>query len=157
MFEVISVLGFTLGFTSPGPNEIQYTMLKHRHPSGLQITLKLFNKIWREGTSPNAWRLATVISIKKERNNGLHPYHYRPISLTSCFFKLMKRLTSKRLQWYLEKENSIAEKQFGFRKRHSTADPLLMLQHDISQAFTRKRNILAVSFDLEKAYDTTWK
>ena len=69
----------------------------------------------------------------------------------------MERITSRRLQWYLEKENSIAEKQFGFRKRHSTADPLLMLQHDISQAFTRKRNILAVSFDLEKAYDTTWK
>ena len=77
-----------------------------------------------------------------------------PSHSQGCVCKLMKRLTSKRLQWYPEKENSIAEKQFGFRKRHSTADPLLMLQHDISQAFTRKRNILAVSFDLEKAYDT---
>ena len=69
----------------------------------------------------------------------------------------MGRLVSKRLQWFLEKENIIAEKQFGFRRRHCTADPLLMLQHDISQAFARKRNVLAVSFDLEKAYDTTWK
>ena len=145
------------GDTSPGPDKIHYAMLRHLHPSALQITLKLYNKIWQEGTIPDAWRLATVIPIKKEGKDGLDPSHYRPISLTSCLCKLMERITSRRLQWYLEKENSIAEKQFGFRKRHSTADPLLMLQHDISQAFTRKRNILAVSFDLEKAYDTTWK
>ena len=143
--------------TSPGPDEIHYAMIRHLHPSALQTTLKLFNKIWQEGTIPDAWRMAIVIPIKKEGKNGLDPSHYRPISLTSCLCKLMERMTSKRLQWYLEKEDIIAEKQFGFRKRHSTADPLLILQNDISQAFARKRKILAVSFDLEKAYDTTWK
>ena len=132
-------------------------MIKRLHPSALVETLHLFNQIWKEGTIPDTWRMAIVIPIKKEGKDGLDPSHYRPISLTSCLCKLMERMVSKRLQWYLEKENVIAGEQFGFHKRHSTADPLLMLQHDIGQAFARKRNVLAVSFDLEKAYDTTWK
>ena len=32
-----------------------------------------------------------------------------------------------------------------------------MLQYDIQQAFIRKNKVMAISFDLEKAYDTTWK
>ena len=143
--------------TSPGPDEISYMMIRHLHPTTFERILQLFNKIWSEGTLPDQWRMATVIPIKKQGKDGLEPTDYRPISLTSCLCKLMERMICRRLQWYLEKQSIIDSKQFGFRKGHSTADPLLMLEHDISQAFSRKRKILAVSFDLEKAYDTTWK
>ena len=36
-------------------------------------------------------------------------------------------------------------------------DPLLRLEHDISAAFENGKFLLAVFFDLQKAYDTTWK
>ena len=143
--------------TSPGPDNVQYAMIRNLHPSATDSLLYLYNRVWDEGVIPEAWRTATVIPIKKEGKDGLDPTHYRPISLTSCLCKLMERMVSMRLQWYLEKENIISNRQFGFRKGHSTADPLLMFQHDINQAFNRKSKILAVSFDLEKAYDTTWK
>ena len=143
--------------TSPGPDEISYIMIRHLHQTSFEGILKLFNRIWSEGTLPDQWRMATVIPIKKEGKNGLEPTDYRPISLTSCLCKLMERMICRRLQWFLEKQSIIEQKQFGFRKGHSTADPLLLLEHDISQAFSRKQKILAVSFDLEKAYDTTWK
>ena len=143
--------------TSPGPDKIHNAMIRHLHPSALHQILVLFNQIWREGTIPESWRSAIVIPIKKEGKDGLDPTHYRPISLTSCLCKLMERMICLRLRWFLDSEKKIAAKQFGFRKCHSTSDPMLMLEHDISQAFSRRRMILAVSFDLEKAYDTTWK
>lgn len=143
--------------TSPGPDKVHNAMIRHLHPTALQQILELYNQIWREGTVPESWRSATVIPIKKEGKNGLDPTHYRPISLTSCLCKLMERMVCRRLRWFLDKEGTITPNQFGFRKYHSTSDPMLMLEHDISQAFARKRMILAVSFDIEKAYDTTWK
>jgi len=143
--------------TSPGPDEIHYEMIRHAHETTIAAILQLFNKIWIEAVIPQPWKAAIVIPIKKEGKDGQNPENYRPISLTSCLCKLMERMASKRLTWYLEKEECINPKQFGFRKYQSTADPLLMVEHDIAQAFNRKRNILAVSFDLEKAYDTTWR
>ena len=47
--------------------------------------------------------------------------------------------------------------QFGFRCFRSTADPLLRLEHDISAVFEKDKFVLAIFFDLQKAYDTTWK
>ena len=143
--------------TSPGPDEIHYAMIRNLHPTAMEYALRLFNQVWNEGKMPDMWRTATVIPIKKNGKDGLEPTHYRPISLTSCLCKLMERMSCNRLQWFLEKENTINPFQFGFRKRQSTVEPLLRLEHDIGQAFTRKRMIMAVSFDLEKAYDTTWK
>ena len=42
--------------------------------------------------------------------------------------------------------------QTGFRKRRGTIDHLIRLE-----TFIRKQHLTAVFFDLEKAYDTTWK
>ncbi|XP_076057625.1 uncharacterized protein LOC143035044 [Oratosquilla oratoria] len=47
--------------------------------------------------------------------------------------------------------------QFGFRKNHSTLDPLLILSREIQNAFARRHQTIGVFFDLEKAYDTTWR
>jgi len=47
--------------------------------------------------------------------------------------------------------------QSGFRKQRSTTDELVRLETFIREAFVQKQHAVAVSFDLEKAYDTTWK
>ena len=143
--------------TSPGEDEVHYKMIKHLHPTALQEILILYNEVWMRSEMPEEWKTAIIIPIKKEGKNGSDPTHYRPISLTSCLCKLMEKMAKTRLCWYLEKNNIISLKQFGFKKNHSTTDPLLIFEHDIRQAFSRKRMILAVSFDLEKAYDTTWR
>ena len=47
--------------------------------------------------------------------------------------------------------------QSGFRKHRSTTDQLLRLESFIREAFVRREHVVSVFFDLEKAYDTTWK
>ena len=44
-----------------------------------------------------------------------------------------------------------------FAKKRSTLNPLLRLSNQIQQGFALKRQTIGVFFDLEKAYDTTWR
>ena len=47
--------------------------------------------------------------------------------------------------------------QSGFRKNRSTTDQLVRLETFIREVFVQKQHTVAVFFDLEIAYDTTWK
>ena len=62
-----------------------------------------------------------------------------------------------RLVWYLESKELLSNRQFGFRKNKSTLDPLLCLSREVQNAFAVQHQTVVVSFDLEKAYDTTWR
>ena len=66
-------------------------------------------------------------------------------------------MVNARLTWVLENEDLLNNVQCGFRKNHSTVDQLVRLETFIREAFANKQHVIAVFFDLEKAYDTTWK
>ena len=51
----------------------------------------------------------------------------------------------------------LARFQSDFRSDRSTTDNLVRLETFIHDAFIKKEHVVAVFFDLEKAYDTTWR
>ena len=69
----------------------------------------------------------------------------------------MERMINDRLVWFLESNQLITKYQAGFRKNNCTNDHLIRLESFIRDAFVKKEHVVAVFFDLEKAYDTTWK
>ena len=143
--------------TATGPDEVHYQMLKHRPPKSLQALLDIFNDMWETGKFPESWELATVIPIPKPGKDHAEPNSYRPIALTSCLCKTLERMINVRLVWYLESNNLISPVQSGFRSERSTNDNLVRLETFIRDAFVAKEHVVAVFFDLEKAYDTTWR
>ena len=143
--------------SATGPDDIHYQMLKHLPESSLQALLGIFNHIWTTGDFPEDWRLATVIPIPKPGKDHAEPTNYRPIALTSCLCKTLERMINKRLIWYLESNNLLSRYQSGFRAGRSTNDNLVKLETFIRDAFVKKEHVVAVFFDLEKAYDTTWR
>ena len=64
---------------------------------------------------------------------------------------------NNRLIWVLESKGLLASEQCGFRKNRSTADHLVRFDSCIRNVFAKKEHVLSIFFDLEKAYDTTWK
>jgi len=66
-------------------------------------------------------------------------------------------MINTRLVWYLEKLKLITRVQSGFRKQRSTTDQLVHLETFVREVFVNKQHTVAIFFDLEKAYDTTWK
>ncbi|KAG1713967.1 RNA-directed DNA polymerase from mobile element jockey [Nymphon striatum] len=143
--------------TSPGPDSIHYQMLKHLPDCSLALMLNIFNTIWITGAIPSSWLEATVIPIPKPGKDHTDPSNYRPIALTSCICKTMERMINCRLTYFLETNNILTKYQSGFRRHRSTIDHLVKFETLVREAFVRREHLVAVFFDLEKAYETTWK
>ena len=143
--------------TAVGPDSIHYQLLTHLPDPCLDILLKVFNEIWISGFFPPTWREAIIIPIPKPGKDHSDPNNYRPIALTSCICKTMERMVYERLMWQLEMLGALSPLQCGFRKNRSTVDHLIRFETYIRSAFSNKEHVVAVLFDIEKAYDTTWK
>jgi len=85
------------------------------------------------------------------------PNNYCPIALTSCLCKFIERMINNRLVWFLERNKLITPLPCGFRKQRTTTDHLVRLGSFIREAFIQRQHAVAIFFDLEKAYDCTWK
>ena len=143
--------------TTAGPDNIHYQILKHLPSDALETLLNIMNEIWRTGKFQEDWHKAVIIPIPKPGKDKTEATNYRPIALTSCICKTMERMINDRLVWFLESNNLISGNQAGFRKNYSTNDHLVRLESFIRDAFIKKEHCVAIFFDLEKAYDTTWK
>jgi hypothetical protein len=125
--------------------------------SALETLLAIFNDTWLTGNFPPGWSQATIIPIPKPGKDSTDPGNYRPIALTSCVCRTFERLVNDRIVWYLETNNILTEYQSGFRKQRSAIDHLVHLESFIRESFVRRERVVSVFFDLEKAYNTTWK
>ena len=67
----------------------------------------------------------------------------------------MERMVNKRPVWVIESINLFTNYQCGFRSRRSTMDHIVGLETSIREAIIQK-HLLAVFFDLEKAYLEVW-
>ena len=143
--------------TAVGCDDIHYQFLKHLPFRSLDSLLRIFNQIWHTGILPDSWKEAMVIPIPKPGKDSTNPANYRPIALTSCICKTMERMVNDRLVWFLEKNQLIATVQSGFRKQRGTLDHLVRFETFIREAFIKKEHAVSIFFDLESAYDTTWK
>lgn len=143
--------------SSPGPDNIQYAMIKNIDISAKKFILLFFNKIWKSNNFPKAWRDAYIIPIPKPNGNRVSPEGYRPICLTNCICKLMEKMVNRRLVWYLESNSLFFQNQFGFRKKKSTADNLSVLESHIQIAFSKQECLVGILLDLEQAYNRAWR
>jgi ribonuclease HI len=143
--------------TSPGDDSIPYELIKNLPPSSVCVVLALFNLIWSSGSTPLSWNHAIIIPILKPGKPASDPNSYRPISLTSTFCKLMERIITNRLNWYLEINGLLTNAQTGFRKGRSTMDQCVRLQDTIHKFNSNKGFTVGVFLDFEKAYDMLWR
>ena len=132
-------------------------MIKHLPEKALHSLLHLYNQIWMTDSFPSNWREAELLMFCKPDKVRTSRSSYRPIALTSSLCKLLEKIINNRLMHDLESCGHISPNQYGFRKLRSCPDSLARLEADILEAFARKQHLVAVFFDVSKAYDTTWR
>ena len=132
-------------------------MLQNLPEAQLVILLNYFNHLWSNNLFPEEWSTAIVLPFLKPYKPGQELSSYRPISLTSCLCKVMEKMVLVRLTVVLEKEKFIKPYQSGFKKLHSTLDPLVRFENAIQETFKTDQYLVAVFIDLEKAYDMVWR
>ena len=107
----------------------------------------------KSGIFPDKLKIANVFPIYKSGKKYVLS-NYRPISVLPCFSKTLERIMYNRLYNYLNENEILNDKQFGFRAGHSTEHAILELIDQVSNAFDNSNFVLGVFIDLSKAFDT---
>jgi len=95
--------------------------------------------------------------LPKPSKDTSDPSNYPPIALTSCICKVIEHMINSHLVWYLERNKLISPMQCGFRKQRSTTGHPVRLEFIVREDFAQRQHAVGVFFDLEKAYESTWK
>ena len=98
-------------------------------------------------------KLAIVTPIfKADENNKFK--NYRPISVLSCFSKLLEKLMYNRLISFIDKNQILSKHQYGFRKNRSTELAIIELVEKITKGIDGGKYTMGIFLDLSKAFDT---
>ena len=102
---------------APGPDRIDYTMIKSLSDKCKLLFLDILNELYQSRIFPEAWKKVHIFLISKHNSNSL-----RPITLSSCVCKIMERLLNHRLMWWVEHNGVLPHFQSGFKKGRSCSD-----------------------------------
>ena len=105
------------------------------------------------GKFPENCSLAKVITLHK-KGNKTNPSSYRPISIPTCFSKILEGLLYNRFLEFFKKHNVIHKSQYGFQKRIAIRHACLdIVATTLDNIYQRKYTGL-IFLDLQKAFDT---
>ena len=138
---------------APGLNKISNKLLKYVYVSIKPFLLKLFSNSLEHGCYPENFKTALVTMLHKTgkpKNKGLS---YRPLRLTACAEKILKKLLSNRIKKWAKNNNIFNLQQNGFWRNRSTNDNLLKITQSIRQNINKSTISTVVFFDVEKAFD----
>ena len=126
--------------TAPGDDGITYSVLRLLLKVPGDPLLRLYNLCLRYGYVPQAWTTSLIIPIPKPGSDK-----FRPISLTSCFSKVLERILLTRLMFRLH--DKLSTRLYGFLPQRST-------HHCLLELYTRLSPTSIVAFlDLKSAFD----
>ena len=105
-----------------------------------------------QGDFPSELKLAKVLPIYKSEEEHF-TQNYRPISVLPYFSKIYERVIYNHLMQYINSNDILYDKQFGFRKGHSTSHAIITLVEKVSKALDTGKIVVGVYLDIRKAFD----
>ena len=139
--------------SSSKSSDLPITLLKHCANILSPILSKFYNAFMRLGIFPDILKTGIVSPVYKKGNPQLLD-NYRPISTLPIFSKIFEKLIYSRIYDFLISKNVLYEKQFGFRKNHSTSHAINYSVKYVSDKIEQKKHVIGIFLDLSKAFDT---
>ncbi|KAJ8913575.1 hypothetical protein NQ315_013980, partial [Exocentrus adspersus] len=136
-----------------GLDEVSYSMISNLPIRFKQMLLNQFNKYLEGECIPADWKNFLIYPFLKPERDPNIPSSYRPIALASCVGKLWENLIKTRVEWTVEQNNLIPEKQYGFRRGKSVTDNLCYITSFVQLGFSRNMYTLGVFLVIKGAYD----
>jgi hypothetical protein len=112
----------------------------------------IFNFSLESGSFPSILKPCRIIPIFKS-GNRLDCDNYRPISLLSSISKLLEKIVSEKLLYYLLENDLLYTHQYGFLPKKSAEHNLMHILNYVSAALNDGNYCLGVFLDLKKAFD----
>ena len=137
-----------------GPDECKPILLQHLPPPAITRLNILYTACISLGYTPSQWRTSKTIFIPKNgRSNYQDARSFRPISLTSFFFKTLEKL----MLWEAEQtcllNFPMHKNQHAFRKNHSCDVAFSRVVGHIEKSILNGQYTLGVFLDIQGAFD----
>ncbi|KAL5259473.1 hypothetical protein ACHWQZ_G009796 [Mnemiopsis leidyi] len=129
-----------------GIDGVPISHLKHLGSAALTI---LYNGLYVTGSIPDPWKRARTILIPKS-NPPASPGDYRPISISSYFYRIYTSTISKRLASAV----SLDDRQKGFIKEDGIRDNLSLIDTLINETKAGSKSLFMTFMDVKKAFDS---
>ena len=117
------------------------------------VICDIFNSSVNEGMFPSNLKLSRTRPLFKSKNTKVKD-NYRPISLLPFLSKINEKLMKTRAIEFLNENEILYNKQFGFRAGCSTSDAVLHYVDDCVAALDKRLYTVTVFLDFSKAFDT---
>ena len=105
------------------------------------------------GIIPETFKIGIVTPVYKG-NDKEKLSNYRPISVLSCFSKILEKVIYKRVIKFLDTHDILTENQYGFRAGRSTQQAIIELIDKVSMAIESNEYTIGIFLDLSKEFDT---
>ncbi|XP_076042091.1 uncharacterized protein LOC143025992 [Oratosquilla oratoria] len=106
--------------TAPGDDGITYAVLRVLLDVPGNPLLQLYNLCYNLGYVPRDWTCSTIVPIPKPGTDK-----FRPVSLTSCFCKVLERILLSRLMFRIQ--DKLSPRLYGFLPQRGTHHCLMEL------------------------------
>ena len=111
----------------------------------------IINKCFSTGSFPTQLKTAKISPVFKKGNP--EPSNFRPISLLSCFSKVIEKAAANQLEKHL-KTNLENERQFAYKANHGCLHAILLTRHKIEMELEKGNFVCLALIDLSIAFDT---
>ena len=152
MNEIIDAVYSQNNGKCPGMDKVTAEIYKCSFTHINNFLVRLFNKIFNDGTYPEAWGDSIIVPIFKG-GNPEEPKNYRGVSLINILGKIYSQILLNRLTKWSEQNDVINQCQFGFQSKKSTTDCIFILTSLISKTLANKQKLYCAFIDFEKAFD----
>ena len=97
-----------------------------------------------------------MVPVPKAESDLTNVGSYRPISLLSCVGQVYESVINKTLYQHLESHRLLADTQYGFCRKRSTLDCLIVQYKEWLELLSQGHDIRLLSFDIAKTFDRAW-
>ena len=148
VYELINKLKDTC---STGDVDIPNRFLKILNFPLSYILTHIINRCLRTGAMPKILKIGKQTPVFKGGENIFS--NYRPITVVNSFAKIVVKIVGIRLTDYLVKFQLLNDRQFGFRKKHSTIHAMINLLDTCLEGLEKRLSVGGIFLDISKAFD----
>jgi hypothetical protein len=141
---------------NPGPMGISKTHLKKILPVAIDRFTAIFNRIWNKADIPQSWKNTFTIYMHK-KDDRTHLSNYRPISPPNTIAKIYDKILDQEIRQRLEKTQTLAPEQAGFRKNRTTLGSAFSATTFVQQRLANGNPTYIILLDITSAFDRMWR
>ena len=141
---------------APGLSGIRQIHLANLPHNCILILEQIYNSILSTQYFPLTLHHIKMIFLEKPGKSKLDPRNYRPICLIEIILKIFEKIIAQRFNYYLEHNNLLTERQFGFRTDRGTQHSITLIKTAVQENTKQGYTTIVATRDVENAFDTVW-